>query len=152
MAILVHAHANVNFKRSYGAREARVLLDQLLPESPDVTVVLAHMAGAGGFDESTQQALDVYIEAIRHHDPRVRNLYFDACISATSAEAVLLVQRIREIGVSRILYGSDAPVKGNFPADALERWHKLPLTVEEFHAIETNVAPFFQPVRSQQSR
>ena len=152
MAILVHAHANVNFKRPYGAREARVFLEQLLPESPDVTVVLARMAGAGGFDESTQQASAVYAEAIAHHDPRVRKLYFDACISATSAEAPLLVRRIRDIGVSRILYGSDAPVKGNYPADALERWHKLPLTIEEFHTIETNVAPFLQRVHAQQSR
>ena len=72
-------------------------------------------------------------------------VYFDACISASPAEAPLLAQRIREIGVSRVLYGSDAPVKGNFPVDALGRWHKLPLTVEEFHAIEMNVAPFLQP-------
>jgi predicted TIM-barrel fold metal-dependent hydrolase len=143
MAILVHAHANVNFNRPYGSREARIFLEQLLPETPDITVVLAHMAGAGDFDESTQQASAVYAEAIARHDPRVRNLYFDACVSA---EAPLLAQRIREIGLSRIFYGSDAPVKGNLPADALARWHKLPLTTEEFRFIETNLAPFLQPV------
>jgi predicted TIM-barrel fold metal-dependent hydrolase len=152
MAILVHAHANVNFKRPYGARQARIFLEQLLPEAPDIIVVLAHMAGAGGFDEYTQQAVAVYAEAIAHHDLRVRKLYFDACISANPAEASLLTQRIREIGVSRVLYGSDAPVKGNFPVDALGRWHKLPLTVEEFHAIEMNGAPFLHPVRRQQAK
>jgi predicted TIM-barrel fold metal-dependent hydrolase len=142
MAILVHAHANVNFKRPYGSREARVFLEQLLPEAPDITVVLAHMAGAGSFDESSQEASAVYAGAIARHDPRVRYLYFDACISAEAVEATLLAQRIREIGVSRILYGSDAPVKGNLPADVLERWHKIPLTAEEFRVIETNLAPF----------
>ena len=142
MAILVHAHSNVNFNRPYGAREAHVLLEQLLPEAPDITVVLAHMAGAGGFDESTQQASAVYAEAIARHDPRVRNLYFDACISATAIEAPLLAQRIREIGVSRIFYGSDAPVEGNLPVDAIARWHALPLSADEFRSIETNVAPF----------
>ena len=146
MAILVHAHANVNFNRPYGSREARVFLEQLLPETPDITVVLAHMAGAGGFDESTQQASAVYAAAIARHDPRVRNLYFDACISADAAEAPLLAQRIREIGVFRIFYGSDAPVKGNLPADAVARWHKFPLTAEEFRLIETNLAPFLPPV------
>jgi predicted TIM-barrel fold metal-dependent hydrolase len=146
MAILVHAHANVNFNRPYGSREARVFLDQLLPVTPDITVVLAHMAGAGDFDESAQQASAVYAEAIVRDDPRVRNLYFDACISAVDAEAPLLAQRIREIGVSRIFYGSDAPIEGNFPADALARWHKLPLTAEEFRSIEANLAPFLQPV------
>jgi predicted TIM-barrel fold metal-dependent hydrolase len=148
MAILVHAHANVNLKRSYGAPQARVFLEQLLPEAPDIAVVLAHMAGAGGFGESTQQASAVYAKAIAQHDVRVRNLYFDACLTATAVEAPLLVQRIREIGLSRIFYGSDAPIKGNYPTDALQRWHSLPLTAVEFRLIETNVAPFLQPVRS----
>lgn len=152
MAILVHAHANVNLKRPYGAPQARVFLEQLLPEAPDITIVLAHMAGAGGFGESTQNASAVYAKAVAEHDVRVRNLYFDVCIAATPAEAPLLAQRIREIGVSRILYGSDAPVKGNYPADALQRWRSLPLTTTEFRAIETNVAPFLQPVRSPRLR
>jgi predicted TIM-barrel fold metal-dependent hydrolase len=146
MAIVVHAHANVNFNPPYGSREARIFLEQLLPETPDITVVLAHMAGAGDFDKFTQQASAVYADAIARHDPRVRNLYFDACISATAAEAPPLAQRIREIGISRIFYGSDAPVKGNLPADALARWHNFPLTAEEFRSIETNLAPFLQPV------
>lgn len=148
MTILVHAHANVNLNRPYGTREARVFLEQLLPEIPEITVVLAHMAGAGRFDESTQQASAVYAGAIARHDPRVRNLYFDACISADAAEVPLLAQRIREIGISRIFYGSDAPIKDNLPAEALERWHKLPLTAEEFRSIETNLAPFLQPKAS----
>jgi hypothetical protein len=88
MAIVVHAHANVDFNRPYGSREARIFLEQLLPETPDITVVLAHMAGAGNFDKSAQQASAVYADAITGHDPRVRNLYFDACISATAAEAL----------------------------------------------------------------
>ena len=144
MAILVHAHANVNFNRPYGSREARVFLDQLLPQAPDIIVVLAHMAGAGGFDESTQEASSVYAEAIAHHDPRVRNLYLDACVFATPPEALLLAERIRKIGVSRILYGSDAPVKGNRPVEALARWHTIPLTADEFRSIETNLAPFLK--------
>ncbi len=144
MTIVVHAHANVNLKRPYGAAQARVFLDQLLPEAEAIAVVLAHMAGAGGFDEPTQRASAVYAEAIAHHDPRVRNLYFDTCISANAEEAPLLAQRIRQIGVSRILYGSDAPVKGNFPAESLDRWRKFPLTAEEFRAVETNIAPFLR--------
>jgi predicted TIM-barrel fold metal-dependent hydrolase len=152
MAILIHAHANVNLKRPHGAPQARVFLEELLPEAPDITIVLAHMAGAGGFGESTQKALAVYAKAITQHDARVRNLFFDVCLTATAVEAPLLAQSIREIGISRILYGSDAPIKGNYPADVLQRWHSLPLTATEFRTIETNVAPFLQPVRSQESR
>ena len=39
-------------------------------------------------------------------------------------------------------------VRVNDPLDALRRWRQLPLTVEEFRAIETNTAPF---LRSQPS-
>ena len=144
MAILVHAHANVNRKRPYGAQQARVFLEELLPEAPDITVVLAHMGGAGLYGESTQQASAVYARAIAEKDPRVRKLLFDACIAAEGSQAPLLVQRIREIGVARILYGSDAPIEGNSPSEALQRWHSFPLTTEEFRAIETNVAPFLK--------
>jgi len=152
MTILVHAHANVNLKRPYGAPQARVFLEQLLPETPDIAVVLAHMAGAGDFGESTQQALSVYANAIAKHDARVRKLYFDACLTATAAEAPLLAQRIRQIGLQHILYGSDAPIKDNYPADALQRWRSLPLTAAEFSAIETNVASFLPPVDVSKSR
>ncbi len=142
MALLIHAHANVNFKRPYGAREARVFVEQLLPDAPDVVVVLAHMAGAGAFESTTQEAAAVYAEALARQDPRVRNLFFDACVSASETEAPLLAQFIRRVGVSRVFYGSDAPVTGNLPLNALERWHKFPLTSEEFRTIESNVAPF----------
>ena len=146
MAILVHAHANVNLNRPYGSREARVFLEQLLPETPDITVVLAHMAGAGDFDESTQQASAIYAESYRPArstcpQPLLRCLHLGDC-----RRSPLLAQRIREIGVSRIFYGSDAPIEGNFPAEALARWHKFPLTAEEFRSIETNLAPFLRPV------
>ncbi len=63
-------------------------------ETPTITVVLAHMAGASGFDKSTQEASEVYAKAIARHNPHVRKLYFDACISATATEAPLLAQRI----------------------------------------------------------
>jgi predicted TIM-barrel fold metal-dependent hydrolase len=36
MAIVVHMHANIDHHRPYGAKEARIFLEQLLPEAPDV--------------------------------------------------------------------------------------------------------------------
>ena len=47
MAITVHLHANIDHHRSYGAKEARSFLSQVLPEAPGVTVQIAHLAGAG---------------------------------------------------------------------------------------------------------
>jgi predicted TIM-barrel fold metal-dependent hydrolase len=147
MAIVVHMHANIDHHRPYGGKEARIFLEQLLPEAPDVTVQIAHLAGGGGYDDPTiDQALAVFIEAMERKDPRVKNVYFDACGIAIpnmwEDKADLIVRRIRQIGVKRVLYGSDAATPDNLPKDALKRWHKLPLTQDEFRTIDNNVAPY----------
>lgn len=147
MAITVHMHANVDHHRPYGEKEARIFLEQLLPEAPDVIVQIAHLAGSGGYDDpAVDQALSVFAEAIERKDPRMKNVYFDACGIAIPGmwedKAGLIAKRIRQIGVSRVLYGSDAATPDNFPKDALERWHRIPLTPGEFRTIESNVAPF----------
>ena len=141
MAIVVHMHANIDHKRPYGAREARVFLEKLLPEAPDVVVQIAHLAGGGGYDDpATDAALSVFIKAMERKDPRMKNVYFDVCGIAMPGrwekKADLVVRRIRQIGVSRLLYGSDAAIADNLPKDALNRWRRLPLTQEEFRQIK----------------
>lgn len=147
MAIVVHMHANIDHHRPYGAREARIFLEQILPEAPDVTVQIAHLAGGGGYDDPTiDEALSVFVQAIARKDPRMKNVYFDACGIAIPGlwedKAGLIVQRIRQIGIQRVLYGSDAATPDNLPKAALERFYRLPLTKDEFRTIENNVAPY----------
>lgn len=148
MTIAVHMHANVDHHRPYGAREAQVFLEQLLPEAPDVDVQIAHLAGSGGFDDATDSALGLFEDAIERGDPRVKRVWFDACGIAIPGmweeKADLIVRRMRQIGMSRILYGSDAAIADNLPKDALARFHKLPLTRQEFRMIEQNVAPWLR--------
>ena len=151
MAIVVHAHANIDHNRPYGAKQARVFLERLLPAAPDVTVQIAHLAGGGGYDRAVDEALGVYAEAIERGDPRVRRLYFDASgipiAGMWEQSATLLTKRMRQIGMDRILFGCDAPIPGNSPREFLERWHKLPLTDDEFQRIESNTAPYLSPAR-----
>lgn len=147
MAIVVHLHANIDHHRPYGAKEARIFLQQLLPEAPDVTVQIAHLAGGGGYDDpATDAALSVFVKAIERKDPRMKNVYFDVCGVAITGmwedKADLLVTRIRQIGTNRLVYGSDAATPDNTPKDALKRWHSLPLTQDEFRSIDTNVLPY----------
>jgi predicted TIM-barrel fold metal-dependent hydrolase len=149
MAITVHMHANIDHHRPYGEKEARVFLEKLLPEAPDVVVQIAHLAGGGGYeDPATDAALQVFVEAIARKDPRMKNVYFDVCGIAIPGmwekNAALVVKRIRQIGISRLLYGSDAPILDNLPKDTLKRWHSVPLTPEEFRAIDNNVAPYLR--------
>lgn len=151
MAIVVHAHANMDHNRPYGAKEARVFLERLLPAAPNVTVQIAHLAGGGGYDPAVDEALGLYAEAIERGDPRVRHLFFDASgipiAGMWEQSAALLARRMRQIGMDRLLFGCDSPVPGNSPREFLARWHKLPLTPEAFRRIESNTAPYLSSPR-----
>ena len=79
MAIVVHMRSSVTAKRPYGERSARAFLNDVLPFAPDVPVQIAHLAGAGGYDDpATDEALAVFVDAIAKRDPRMKNVYFDA--------------------------------------------------------------------------
>ena len=86
------------------------------------------------------------MKATERKDPRTKEIYFDvsgiAIPGAWEDKAGLIVKRIRQIGINRVLYGSDVAVPGNTPKGALERWHKLRLTPVEFRTIESNVTPY----------
>lgn len=149
MAIVVHLHASISQGRPYGRQEADIFLNQLLPQAPDVPVQIAHLAGAGGYgDPAADQALRVFIEAIAKHDPLTERLYFDVTgvtgedISARQAD--LIATRIRQLGVERVLYGSDAAIPGNPPARGWAAFRHLPLTEAEFQTIANNLTPYMR--------
>jgi predicted TIM-barrel fold metal-dependent hydrolase len=151
MAIVVHLRASISRKRPYGAAQARIFLEQLLPEVPDVAVQVAHLAGTGpGYDDPpADSAMAVLATAVEHHDPRTRRLWFDVAtvvdqnISPANAERV--VQRIRQVGVGRILFGSDAASGDNLrPRESWAAFRRLPLTEVEFATIAKNVAPYLR--------
>jgi uncharacterized protein len=148
MAIVVHMRSSVTLKRPYGAASARAFLEHLLPAAPDVTVQIAHMAGAGSFDEpAVDDAVGVFAEAIARKDPRMRRVYFDisgvAGYGDWQARAARLAERIRALGVERVLFGADGYGGGNLaPAEAWQRVAELPLTAAEVRRIAGNVAPY----------
>ena len=54
-----------------------------------------------------------------------------------------LPMRIRQLGVQRILYGSDAATVGNLPPkEGWAAFRQIPLTDEEFTAIANNLSPY----------
>jgi predicted TIM-barrel fold metal-dependent hydrolase len=150
MAIVVHMRSSVTRNRPYGAKEARAFLNDILPSAPHVPIQIAHLAGAGGFDDpSVDSALSVFIDAIARHDVRMANAYFDICgvagMGRWKEKRALIVERIRQVGISRILWGSDGAFGGGMsPVQALQAYRELPLTNEEFHTIDTNVAPYMR--------
>ena len=144
MAIVVHMRANTSQKM--GRDEALRFLDELLPAAPDVTVQIAHMGGAGDVEPTIfDEVLGVFVDAIAKGDPRTKNLWFDVTsvtLNLTETSAARIVDRIRQLGVQRIVFGSDASAPNNVPRLTWAAFRKLPLTDQEFRAIETNVAPY----------
>lgn len=130
---------------TYGRRHAEVFLERILPGAQDVVVQIAHFAGGGpGY---TDEALAVYADAIAAGDARTRNLYFDiASVTEglrTRTELFRFAERIRQVGLERVLFGSDM-----VPPPALEPWitfrSRVPLTETEFRAIADNIAPYLR--------
>ncbi len=125
-----------------GAEHATAFLNRILPAAPDVVVQIAHLAGGG---RTTDAAFEVFADAVAAGDPRTRNLYFDAATSVVpglyQGDVDLLARRFRQVGMDRILYGSDMGL-------AREGWQAfrslLPLSDDEIIDISDNVAPYMR--------
>ena len=152
MALVVHMRPSLDLGRKYGAAQARVFLDQLLAAAPDVPVQIAHLAGSGDYGAETDSALAVFTDAIARKDPRMRRVWFDATtvVRAGMSPAALqqIADRIRQLGVARVLYGSDAAASAaTYPRAGWELFTRLPLTTAEFGVIAGNVAPYMREQR-----
>ena len=144
MAIVVHMRASVDKKRPYGARNAEVFLNELVAAAPDIPIQVAHLGGAGGYgDPGADSVIAVFVDAVAKRDPRMRNVYFDVSggLATSTTRHALIVRRLRELGLERIVYGSDA---GALPSTEYASFRTLPLTAEEFRRIDSNVAPYMR--------
>jgi uncharacterized protein len=139
--------AHVRNGDSYGAREAHIILEKLLPAAPDVPVQIAHLWGGANF---APDALAVYAEAVAARSPATRRLYFDvsdaALVANTPELAQVVADRVRQIGLDRIFYGSDAAFGTHpDPGGSWAAFRKgIPLTPAEFEKIAHNVAPYLR--------
>jgi predicted TIM-barrel fold metal-dependent hydrolase len=150
MPIVVHMHPSVTRHRPYGAKEARIFLSEVLPAAAHVPVQIAHLAGAGGYDDTgADEALAVFVDAIAKHDPRMARVYFDisgvAGLGHWEDRKSQIAARIREVGVARILWGSDGAFGGGMtPEQALRAFEELPLSRHEFQTIYGNLTPYMR--------
>ena len=150
MAIAVHMRASISKKRPYGAGQARIFLEQLLPAAGRVPVQVAHLAGTGpGYDDPpAHEAMAVLVDAVARGDRRTRNLWFDVASNAgggnTPERMASLAATIRKAGVRRILYGTDAALEGNTPRKGWEDFRKVGLTAKELATIAGNRAPYLR--------
>jgi uncharacterized protein len=151
MPIAVHLRANISKKRPYGPVQARAFLEQLLPVAPDIPIQVAHLAGTGpGYDDPpADSVMAVLAQAVEKGDSRTRRLFFDVTSvvdrDISSANAALVAKRIRQVGVERVLYGTDAAVGDNLrPRESWAAFRRLPLSNAEFDRIAANEAPYLR--------
>jgi predicted TIM-barrel fold metal-dependent hydrolase len=150
MAIAVHLRPSVTRHRRYGAKEAKIFLNEVVSSAPDVSIQIAHLAGSGGYDDpSVDEALSVFVDAISKGDPRMAHVYFDisgvAGLGHWEEKKAVIAARIRQVGVSRILWGSDGAFGGGMtPEQAIRAYRELPLSHEEFETIDRNIAPYMR--------
>ena len=144
MPTIVHVRAD----QTYGREHAEILLTQILPAAPDITVQIAHFWGGEGFSES---ALTAYADAVSARRPATRNLYFDVAelelvLGGRDESLKKAAALMRRIGLRRILWGSDGPKFGDAPSR--ESWTKfrttVPLSQRELRTIAGNVAPYMR--------
>jgi predicted TIM-barrel fold metal-dependent hydrolase len=151
MPIVVHLRANISKKRPYGPIQALAFLEQVLPVAPDIPIQVAHLAGTGpGYeDPPADSVMAVLAGAVAEGDPRAGRLFFDVTSvvdrNISPANAALVGKRIRQVGVDRVLYGTDAAVGDNLrPRESWAAFRRLPLTDAEFEKIARNEAPYLR--------
>lgn len=144
--VLVHMRARGG--TSYGADDAQIFLDKIVPRAPSVEIVVAHFGGAGpGYPAQSDSVMAVFGAAADRNDPRMRNLYFDVATivtaESTPADGALVAKRIRQVGAKKVLYGSDlSPPGGSVRAGwKIFRTH-VPLTDAEMRTIAGTVTRF----------
>jgi predicted TIM-barrel fold metal-dependent hydrolase len=145
--VLVHMRARGGL--NYGPEDARIFLEKLLPTAPDVDVIVAHFAGGGDYSDELDQVMSAFADAAQRHDPATKNLYFDVSgvvtEEATPNLCALIAKRIRQVGPTHILYGSDtSPPGGSIRAGWEIFRSKVPLTPSEFQTIMQNRLSFIR--------
>src|SRR4029077_18662411 len=133
-----HMRSSTTMRRPYGAKEARVFLNDVLPSASAIPVQIAHLTGGGTYDDpATDDALSVFVDAIARKDPRMERVYFDisgiAGFGKWTDHAEQIEARIRQRGILGIIFRPDGTRAGGpEPRGAWADVMKLPLTDAEF--------------------
>jgi predicted TIM-barrel fold metal-dependent hydrolase len=136
----------------FEGRDARIFINEVLPMAPDVTVQIAHLGGSGPMlDPGTKEAMVVLAEAASGGDAAMKNVYFDLTTNiyprSPKASVEFMTARMRQIGMRRLLYGSDMAI-GEDAVLPEQLWRAIRkntgLTSSELDTIANNVAPYLR--------
>jgi len=141
--VLVHMRARGG--ADFGAPDAQLFLDEIVPKAPRTEIIVAHLgASSPGYPDQNDEVMAVFGAAAARGDPRMRNLYFDMAANLTAeipaADGARIARRIRQLGPRRVLFGSDLHTPARPPLS--DEWglvrSKLGLTEAEIRTIANN--------------
>jgi predicted TIM-barrel fold metal-dependent hydrolase len=143
LALVVHPRS----RPQYGADEAKIFVEQILPAAGETPVQLAHGGGWGGLDDGTLDALEVYTGAMARGAPGTQQMVIDLAMLTLGEETALplrerAVALIRRAGLKRFVMGSDWPAVYTPAAHEAYLLRQLPFTTEEWQTLRGNDAPY----------
>lgn len=158
LGVIVHMRYK---KQPYGKKDAKIFVDKILSKAPDVPIQIGHLAGWGGYDRQTDEALSIFADYSANNKLNT-NIYFDLSAvirpvrnqedSTQSYQPPKwypqkryerLTQQIKKVGLDRILFGTDWP-DWNPRSYKNDIVNKLNLSKNELDIIFSNKAPWFQ--------
>ncbi len=143
--LLIHMRARGG--TNYGAEDAQIFLDAVVPQAPDIEIIIAHLgASSPGYSMQNDEVMAVFAAAAERDDPRMANVYVDVSANVTDESRVaaeLIAGRIRQLGPGRVLYGSDLSPPGGSIRQGWEIFRtRVPLTATELQQIANNRVRF----------
>lgn len=145
LPVLLHLDPQL---RGHTREDVGAALETLLGPREDLTVVIAHLGGSGGFGPWTRSVLETLAEWLEAEARagRARERVFvdlsavilehesEGVPPTTPEELAQLAPALRRLGLERVLFASDAPVFA--PADTQRLWReRAGLTCGEWQAI-----------------
>lgn len=155
LPVIIHLRTR---NEAYGARDARIFIEQVLSRAPDIVVQIAHLGGWSGMDKATRAVVETFAKAMKQDDDGMLDgIVFD------TAETVIpesraggrepLIERVRnlnrrtvkaiqQLGPDRVVFGSDWVAPGKLKPVVEAFAHELPLPAETIADMAANRAPY----------
>ena len=157
MPVIIHLFTR---NPDYGRQDASIFIEQVLAEVPDLIVQIAHMGGAGLYTPNTDSVMMAFEQAVTEY-PAVmdEDLVFDIAASARNPEIALsqgdtaraealrqsnkmLADDIKQIGVQRVVFGTDWVGFSRAPADFTKTVRSIPLSDMMIQKLFANRSPY----------
>lgn len=163
LAVLIHLFTR---NPDYGEKDAAIFVNDILADAPNLTVQLAHLGGAGAFNETTSEVID-YFEKASTEKPNLidKDLFFDLSATVLNPEVAMargdttraeeirmnnkaVAQKLVTLNSNRLLFGTDWIAVSRRPDDYSALFKSLPIQPSLLKEIFKNEAPYFKEIKT----